>query len=68
MAIQNHTQARTAEQYLAIINEQLMDETLDMDTIIAKSIEAEDIMVELQRFHHDSSIKLVVDYAEDIVC
>lgn len=63
--IENYRQARTAEQYLGYLNERMMDEDICLQDLAKKQYEAEEIILELQRFHMSQKIRLVVDNTKE---
>lgn len=63
--IQNHRQARTAEQYLHILNEEMLDDDITLEEIQHKQSQIEEILLELERFHRSRAIRLVVDNTKE---
>jgi len=59
--IRNHRQARTAEQYLERLDEEMLDENMSTVELQFKQYETQIIQFELQDFYANRSIRLVVD-------
>lgn len=59
--IRTQAAARTAEQYLEILNDEMMAEDISLEDLQRKHHQAEEIMIALTDFHQHQSIRLVVD-------
>jgi len=59
--IHSHAQARTAEKYMDLLNEQILDETLALVDLQFKHYEIQIIQIELDHFHENLKIQLVID-------
>lgn len=59
--IKTIAQAKTMEQYLEILNDEMMDDDISLEELQRKHHKAEEILVHLQDFHQNRSIQLVVD-------
>lgn len=63
--IKTYAQARTAEQYLEILNDEMMDENISLVDMQRKHHESEQIMEALNDFHQNQAIRLVVDNTDE---
>jgi len=69
-AIKNHAQARTAEQYMERLQEEILDENLPLVDLQYKHYEIQVIQIELDHFHENLKIQLVIDndVKEKVTC
>lgn len=59
--IKTMAQARTMEQYLEILNTEMMDDDICLVDLQKKHHQSEEIIVALNDFYQNHSIRLVVD-------
>jgi len=63
--IRNFAQARTAEQYLEVLNREMMDDNISLVDYQFKQYESQIILDELKDFNQNRSIRLVVVNEEE---